>query len=112
MRTQLNLSSHPDPDLSGLLGFWHEHRALKAMGQLIKVLRIKSSVLRDGISSAVFCEEVVPGDFIFLKAGDKKFNRGFPLISKVSNTPKKVVVGIFPHPSCRQIYRGRQCLEC
>jgi N-acetylglutamate synthase-like GNAT family acetyltransferase len=30
--------------------------------------------------------------------GDKKFNRGFRVISKVSNTPKTVVAGIFPHP--------------
>jgi hypothetical protein len=30
--------------------------------------------------------------------GEKKFNRGFRVISKVSNTLKKVVAGIFPHP--------------
>ncbi len=57
--------------ISGLLGFWHEHRASKAMSQLLKVVRIKSTVLRDGISTSVFCEEVVPGDIILLKAGDK-----------------------------------------
>jgi hypothetical protein len=28
--------------------------------------------------------------------GDKKNNRGFHIISKVSNTPKKVVVVVFP----------------
>ncbi|MBI3418400.1 MAG: magnesium-translocating P-type ATPase [Verrucomicrobia bacterium] len=55
---------------SSLLGFWQEHRAAGAVEQLLALVQIKATVLRDGRPLEVPCEEVVPGDMVVLNAGD------------------------------------------
>ena len=55
---------------SGFLGFLQERRAADAVAGLTAMVQIKATVLRDGNSTAVPVEEIVPGDVILLAAGD------------------------------------------
>jgi Mg2+-importing ATPase len=55
--------------LSGLLGFWQERGANRAVAALLAVVRVKSALLRDGHQVEVPLEEVVPGDVVLLNAG-------------------------------------------
>ncbi len=56
--------------VSGLLGFWQERGALDAVEKLLAIVQIGTNVIRDGVSKEVPVEEIVPGDIVFLKAGD------------------------------------------
>ncbi len=56
--------------ISGLLGFWQERSASNAVEKLLSIVRIKAAVLRDGSSSEMPVEEIVPGDVVILNAGD------------------------------------------
>jgi Mg2+-importing ATPase len=56
--------------VSGLLGFWQEKGAANAVGKLLAIVQIKSSILRDGKQAEVPVENVVPGDVVILNAGD------------------------------------------
>lgn len=56
--------------LSGLLGFWQEHRATSAVEKLLALVEVTATVLRDGGETNVPVEKVVPGDVVVLNAGD------------------------------------------
>jgi P-type Mg2+ transporter len=56
--------------ISGLLGFWQEHKATNAVEKLLAIVQIKATVFRDGKKQEIHIEEIVPGDIIILKAGD------------------------------------------
>jgi Mg2+-importing ATPase len=56
--------------VSGLLGFWQEHRAADAVERLLARVRTKATVLRQGAHADVPVEAVVPGDIVLLAAGD------------------------------------------
>ncbi|KFF10677.1 magnesium-translocating P-type ATPase [Flavobacterium hydatis] len=56
--------------LSSLLGFWQEKGAANAVKELLKMVRLKCRVIRNGDSKEVAVEEVVPGDVVTLSAGD------------------------------------------
>lgn len=56
--------------MSTLLGFWQERRASKALQELLAIIQVRSSVLRDGIETEVPSDRVVPGDILVLRAGD------------------------------------------
>jgi P-type Mg2+ transporter len=56
--------------VSGLLGFWQEHSATNAVKQLLAIVQIKATVLRDGGPQEIPVEEIVPGDIVILNAGD------------------------------------------
>ncbi|MGZ3763818.1 MAG: magnesium-translocating P-type ATPase [Mucilaginibacter sp.] len=56
--------------ISSLLGFWQEKGAADAVKELLKMVQLHCTVLRDGNSKEVPSEEVVPGDIIVLSAGD------------------------------------------
>ena len=56
--------------VSGLLGFWQEHSATNAVEQLLAMVQIKATVLRDGGPHEIPVEEIVPGDIVILNAGD------------------------------------------
>jgi P-type Mg2+ transporter len=55
---------------SGLLGFWQEHSAARAVEKLLAIVQIKATVLRDGKPLDIPVEEIVPGDVVILNAGD------------------------------------------
>lgn len=56
---------------SALLGFTQEYRAEKALEALKKMLSPTATVLRDGEVRVVSAKEIVPGDVLILKEGDK-----------------------------------------
>ncbi|MGP8155128.1 MAG: magnesium-translocating P-type ATPase [Smithella sp.] len=56
--------------VSGLLGFWQEKGAADAVEKLLAIVKIKTTVLRDGKPKDIPIEEVVPGDIVSLNAGD------------------------------------------
>ncbi|MBX9622029.1 MAG: magnesium-translocating P-type ATPase [Alphaproteobacteria bacterium] len=55
---------------SVLIDFFQEYRAGKAAEKLRKSVALKSIVLRDGQKSEIFSSEIVPGDIVFLSAGN------------------------------------------
>lgn len=55
---------------TGLLGFWQEFKAGKAMDQLRTMTEMTSTVLRDGEAILLPSRHVVSGDIILLDAGD------------------------------------------
>lgn len=55
---------------SGLLGFWQEHSAGRAVDALLAQVRVHVEVLRDGREQTVPIDDVVPGDVVVLRAGD------------------------------------------
>jgi Mg2+-importing ATPase len=56
--------------VSGLLSFWQERGASNAVEKLLATVQIRAAVLRDGTSTEVPLEQVVPGDIVLLSAGD------------------------------------------
>jgi Mg2+-importing ATPase len=55
---------------SGLLGFWQEHSATKAVEKLLAMVQVKTTALRDASEHEIPVEEIVPGDIVILSAGD------------------------------------------
>jgi Mg2+-importing ATPase len=56
--------------ISGLLGFWQEKGAVNALEKMLAIVKIKTTVLRDGREQDIALEDVVPGDIVILNAGD------------------------------------------
>src|SRR6186713_2922788 len=54
-----------------LLGFIQEHRAGKALEALRRMAAPSAHVLRDGEESAIPARDLVPGDVVMLRAGDR-----------------------------------------
>jgi Mg2+-importing ATPase len=57
--------------VSSTLSFFQEHRATKAVQKLLEMVRVTSTVIRDGIQKVISSEEIVPGDIVLLSAGSK-----------------------------------------
>lgn len=55
---------------SSLLGFWQEKGAASAVKELLKMVRLRCTVIRNGTPKEIAVEEVVPGDVVTLSAGD------------------------------------------
>ena len=56
--------------INGIFSFWQEHRAEKTMAALQRLLPRDVRAMRDGRAVVVPSDSVVPGDVIFLTAGD------------------------------------------
>lgn len=56
--------------LTGVLGFFQERTAGKAVERLKQMARIKACVKRGNVIRDIYFEEVVPGDIVLLNAGD------------------------------------------
>jgi Ca2+-transporting ATPase len=56
--------------LNALLGFVQEYRAEKTMESLKKLTETHTKVIRDGQTSTVSSQELVPGDVVILEAGN------------------------------------------
>ena len=56
--------------INGAFSFWQEYHAEETMAALQRFLPHQVRVLRDGVAAIVPAEEVVPGDVIFVSAGD------------------------------------------
>ncbi len=56
--------------LSVVLNFYQEHKSSKAAEKIAKRLAIKTNILRDGTKQELDTKYIVPGDIIYLSAGD------------------------------------------
>jgi Mg2+-importing ATPase len=56
--------------VSSLLGFWQEKGAANAVNELLKMVQVRTCIVREGKETALPVEQVVPGDIVVLKAGD------------------------------------------
>ncbi len=56
--------------VSGVLGFWQERGAAKAVQQLLATVQIKAKVIREGSAIDIPVAQVLRGDIILLSAGD------------------------------------------
>ncbi|MBS1529096.1 MAG: magnesium-translocating P-type ATPase [Bacteroidetes bacterium] len=56
--------------ISSILSFWQEYGAANAVEELLKLVRLNCTVLRNGQKTEISLESVVPGDIVFLSAGD------------------------------------------
>lgn len=56
---------------NALVGFYQEHKANKSLQALKSMIRLRARVLRDNIEVEIGVEDIVPGDILILRAGDK-----------------------------------------
>ncbi|MGZ4001398.1 MAG: cation-translocating P-type ATPase, partial [Mucilaginibacter sp.] len=56
--------------ISSILGFWQEYSAANAVEELLKLVRLNCSALRNGEKKEIPLDAVVPGDIVYLTAGD------------------------------------------
>jgi len=56
--------------VSGLLGFWQEFAASRAVADLLAVVELRTTVLRDGQPRSLPMLDLVVGDVVLLAAGD------------------------------------------
>jgi P-type Mg2+ transporter len=68
--------------VSALLGFWQEHGAAKAVASLLALVRVTSTVWRDGRPMKIPSDDIVPGDVIDLTAGSSIPGDGILIESK------------------------------
>ena len=57
--------------LNGMLGFWQEAGAERAILALSQAFTTMALVIRDGVASEVPGEDVVPGDLLLVREGDR-----------------------------------------
>ncbi len=57
--------------LNAVVGFTQEYKAEESMKALKRLLALKSIVVRDGAEKEVDASEIVPGDVVFLRAGQR-----------------------------------------
>ena len=57
--------------IDGLLGFLQEGRAEKSLDSIRNMLSAEARTLRNGQTSMIPAETLVPGDIVFLESGDK-----------------------------------------
>lgn len=56
--------------INSCIGFYMEYQADRSMDALKKLSAVLAKVMRDGKLAEVNCEELVPGDVIYVEAGD------------------------------------------
>ncbi|QPG04734.1 cation-transporting P-type ATPase [Salinimonas marina] len=57
--------------INAIIGYYQEGKAEKAMQAIRQMLALLASVKRDGKHQVIAGEELVPGDIVYLEAGDK-----------------------------------------
>ncbi|MCX6090177.1 MAG: magnesium-translocating P-type ATPase [Candidatus Atribacteria bacterium] len=56
--------------VSGILGFWQEHKASQSVEKLLEMVEVRSRILSEGKPEEVPVEQIVPGDIVLINAGD------------------------------------------
>lgn len=56
--------------INAIIGFYMEYQAGRSMEALKKLSILPAKVIRDGTTTEINAEELVPGDLVFLEAGD------------------------------------------
>ncbi|MFH0852406.1 MAG: HAD-IC family P-type ATPase [bacterium] len=57
--------------INSIVGFYQENKANQSLLALRKMVKIRARVLRDGYEKEIDSEELIVGDAVFLKSGDK-----------------------------------------
>jgi P-type Ca2+ transporter type 2C len=57
--------------INAVIGFIQEGRAEKALEDLQEMLSVEATVIRNGKKSSIDAEELVPGDIVLMKSGNK-----------------------------------------
>jgi P-type Ca2+ transporter type 2C len=57
--------------INGILGYFQEQKAEKSLAKLKELSAPKASVLRDGVWTSISSRELVPGDLVKIKTGDR-----------------------------------------
>jgi cation-transporting P-type ATPase F len=57
--------------INATVGFIQEHRANKAMQALVRIVTSENVVIRDGKKIMISSTDIVPGDIVILRSGDK-----------------------------------------
>ncbi|MEM3172600.1 MAG: HAD-IC family P-type ATPase [Candidatus Nitrosotenuis sp.] len=57
--------------INAIVGFIQEHRANKAMQALVKIVTSENVIVRDGKKIVIPSTDIVPGDIVILRSGDK-----------------------------------------
>src|SRR5690606_20684365 len=57
--------------INALIGFIQEGKAERALEAIAKMLSLDATVVRDGKHISAPAEELVPGDLVILRTGDK-----------------------------------------
>jgi len=56
--------------ISATLGFWQEYGAPDAVVQLLSIVQVIATTVRDGNLQDILVEAIAPGDMVLLRAGD------------------------------------------
>ncbi|MDP3882687.1 MAG: HAD-IC family P-type ATPase [Candidatus Staskawiczbacteria bacterium] len=57
--------------INTIVGFWQENKANNSLAALKQMVKIRAKVFRSGLEKEIDSEELVPGDVVLLRAGDK-----------------------------------------
>lgn len=79
--------------LNGLLGFYQEFKAEKSLAALEKIVEVSVEVMRAGTRLTISVAEVVVGDIVFLKSGDKIPADGIVLESSTLAVNESMLTG-------------------
>lgn len=79
--------------LNSLLGFYQEFKAEKSLEALEKIVEVTSEVMRDGKRVNIPISEVVVGEIVFLKPGDKVPADGIVLESSTLSVNESMLTG-------------------
>lgn len=79
--------------LNGFLGFYQEFKAEKSLAALEKIVEVTSEVMRAGKRETISVAQVVVGDIVFLKSGDKIPADGIILESSTLSVNESMLTG-------------------
>jgi len=79
--------------INGIVAFYQEEKASNTLEHLREIVKVKTIVLREGKKIQIDEEELVPGDIIFLKAGDKIPADGRIIESRNFQTDESILTG-------------------
>ncbi|MDD4358380.1 MAG: HAD-IC family P-type ATPase [Candidatus Pacebacteria bacterium] len=79
--------------VNALFGYFEENKVSNVLRKLKNTLKIKTTVLREGVKKEIFEEDLVPGDIIFLKAGQKIPADGRLISANNLKTSESVLTG-------------------
>ncbi|MCU0298359.1 MAG: cation-transporting P-type ATPase, partial [Candidatus Nanopelagicales bacterium] len=57
--------------INGLFAFVQEYRAERAASRLQQLLPVRACVVRDGLPQVIDADQIVPGDLVILREGDR-----------------------------------------
>lgn len=81
--------------INTMVGFYQENKANSSLLALKKIVKVKARVLRNGLEKEIDSEQLVLGDIIVLKAGDKVPADGIIIESKNLKINEASITGEF-----------------